>query len=260
MVTRECCCGKTSKMYQCNQKVEFKCDQQCGKLLNCKVHDCEKSCHSGDCEECAVEIEQTCYCASENRTVPCTKENKESLTYSCGRVCNKQLKCGNHNCKMLCHAGDCDDCELLPENVKTCPCGKTQIEKDQRTSCTDPIPLCTSSCKKRLTCGQPSNPHSCNSKCHFGLCPPCNKQTAVKCRCGNMDQMIKCAQLSTRADDARCKKKCTKKRNCGKHKCNQECCIGKIRVHNIFFIEFQNTTCITTANCVFLQRLIMNAH
>lgn len=47
----------------------------------------------------------------------------------------------------------------------------------------------------------------------------------VKCRCGHMDQMIKCRQLSTRADDARCKKRCVKKRSCGKHKCNKECCI-----------------------------------
>lgn len=37
--------------------------------------------------------------------------------------------------------------------------------------------------------------------------------------------MMKCVDLSTRADDARCKKRCTKKRSCGKHKCNQECCI-----------------------------------
>lgn len=63
------------------------------------------------------------------------------------------------------------------------------------------------------------------AKCHDGDCPPCNKQTSVKCRCGNMDQMMKCVDLSTRADDARCKKRCTKKRSCGKHKCNQECCI-----------------------------------
>lgn len=40
-----------------------------------------------------------------------------------------------------------------------------------------------------------------------------------------MEQQVKCRQLLTRADDARCKKRCTKKRNCGKHKCNQECCI-----------------------------------
>lgn len=226
MVSRECCCGKTSKMYQCNQKVEFKCDQSCDRDLNCKVHKCEKSCHAGSCDDCTQEIEQTCYCKRETRIVPCTKENKAALTYSCGQPCDKQLKCGNHKCKSLCHDGECADCELLPENVKTCPCGKLQIEPDQRTSCTDPIPLCTAACKKRLTCGQPNNPHVCISKCHFGPCPPCNKQTAVKCRCGFMDQAIKCNQLSTRADDARCKKKCTKKRNCGKHKCNQECCIG----------------------------------
>ena len=80
-------------------------------------------------------------------------------------------------------------------------------------------------CGKTLRCGKASHPHHCTNKCHVGNCPPCNKQTAVKCRCGHMDQMIKCRQLSTRADDARCKKRCTKKRSCGKHKCNQECCI-----------------------------------
>lgn len=225
-------------MFQCNQKVEFKCGQECGKDLNCNVHKCVKSCHSGDCDDCTEVIEQNCYCSGEKRTVPCTKENKEFSTYSCGRVCSKQLKCENHKCKKLCHEGDCGDCELLPENIKTCPCGKTQIEKDQRTNCMDPIPLCTSTCKKRLTCGQPSNPHACISKCHHGPCPPCNKQTAVKCRCGHMDQMIKCSQLLTRADDARCKKKCTKKRNCGKHKCNQECCIG-IDQYKITFFKKQ---------------------
>ena len=181
MVSRECCCGKTTKMYQCNQKVEFKCDQRCDKDLNCKVHKCEKSCHAGSCDDCAEEIEQTCYCKQENRIVACTKENKEALTYSCGRPCDKQLKCGNHKCKRLCHDGDCADCELLPENVKTCPCGKLQIEKDQRTSCRDWIPLCTGICKKRLTCGPVYKPHRCEKKCHHGPCPPCNKRTMVKC-------------------------------------------------------------------------------
>lgn len=170
MVTRTCCCGKTSRMCQCNQKLEFKCDQKCGKDLNCKVHACEESCHSGECAACSAEIEQICHCKRENRTVPCTKENIESINYCCGRVCNKQLKCNNHKCKRLCHDGDCGDCELLPDAVKTCPCGKAPIEKDQRTSCKDAIPLCTSACKKRLTCGQPSNPHSCVSKCHYGEC------------------------------------------------------------------------------------------
>lgn len=92
-------------------------------------------------------------------------------------------------------------------------------------NCTDTVPSCQSVCGKPLKCGQPNLPHQCQSKCHPGACPPCNKETAVKCRCGQMEQMVKCRNLLTRADDARCKKRCTKKRNCGKHKCSQECCI-----------------------------------
>lgn len=68
----------------------------------------------------------------------------------------------------------------------------------------------------------------------------------VKCRCGHMDKLLPCLELNVRADDARCDKKCAKvwqlnllserkffkpkriclqKRSCGKHKCNQLCCI-----------------------------------
>lgn len=152
------------------------------------MHTCEKTCHWGYCGSCTQSVVQTCYCKREKRFIRCTKENKAMLKYSCGQPCAKQLKCGNHKCQYLCHAGACADCELLPENVKTCPCGMLQIEKDQRTSCTDPIPLCTASCKMRLTCGQPNNPHTCASKCHYGPCPPCNKQIAVKCLCNGMGQ------------------------------------------------------------------------
>lgn len=225
MVTRSCGCGKTQKMLQCGQKSDLECDQQCEKELNCKMHKCEKPCHSSTCGDCDKEVEQTCYCERDKKSVPCTEESNESLRYSCFRVCNKALKCKNHKCKWLCHDGECGDCKLLPEVVTTCPCGKMILAPDQRKSCKDPIPLCTGTCKKVLPCGPPANHHTCVSKCHTGPCPPCNKQTSVKCRCGNMDQMIKCNQLSTRADDARCKKRCTKKRSCGKHKCNQECCI-----------------------------------
>lgn len=177
MVTRICGCGKTSKIFQCNQKNDLKCDQNCAKSLNCLKHNCEKSCHFGDCDNCDKEIEQNCYCKRDKRIVPCTKENNEQLIYSCDRTCNKQLKCKNHKCKEPCHPGDCGDCKLLPESVRTCPCGKRKLDKDERISCKDPIPLCGAVCKKPLTCGQPSNPHTCVSKCHAGPCPPCNKQT-----------------------------------------------------------------------------------
>lgn len=56
----------------------------------------------------------------------------------------------------------------------------------------------------------PGNPHLCQVDCHSGPCPPCHLSTMVKCRCGNMDREIACQDLTTKADDARCEKKCTK--------------------------------------------------
>jgi len=49
--------------------------------------------------------------------------------------------------------------------------------------------------------------------------------TDVKCRCGFMDKEMACAKLDSRADDARCEKQCTKRRECLRHKCGQKCCI-----------------------------------
>lgn len=111
----------------------------------------------------------------------------------------------------MCHDGECGECELLPEKVKTCPCGKMQLTT-KRESCADAVPLCTNNCRKLLRCG-----HVCQSKCHIGDCPPCKKQKTVKCRCGTTDQTVKCSDGS--GDDVRCKKRCTKKRSCGRHKC-----------------------------------------
>lgn len=164
MVTRNCNCGKTSKIYQCNQKDIVKCEEQCDKPLNCLIHKCEEKCHLGDCNICDKEIEQICYCTRDKRSVPCTKENNEKLHYSCGRVCNTMLQCKNHKCKEICHTGACANCKLLPASIKTCPCGRMLIEKTKRKSCKDPIPVCDKVCGKKLGCGQPSNPHTCISK------------------------------------------------------------------------------------------------
>ncbi|KAM7353561.1 nuclear transcription factor, X-box binding stc isoform 2-T2 [Cochliomyia hominivorax] len=224
-VKRECGCGKTSKIMQCCIKEAIECDSVCEKLLNCELHTCQEKCHEGKCPTCKEKVDQKCHCSKHERQVTCTRESHDKHNYSCGKPCGKDLSCGNHKCKDCCHPGECKPCKLSPENVTSCPCGKMPIVPEQRKSCLDPIPVCEGVCGKTLKCGKATNPHHCTSKCHLGNCPPCNKQTAVKCRCGHMDQMIKCRQLSTRADDARCKKRCTKKRSCGKHKCNQECCI-----------------------------------
>lgn len=54
------------------------------------------------------------------------------------------------------------------------------------------------------------SPHTCKSLCHEGACPPCELSTVVKCRCGNMDTEIPCKDLTEKAHDARCQKKCSK--------------------------------------------------
>lgn len=59
----------------------------------------------------------------------------------------------------------------------------------------------------------------------LGPCPTCPKNTLVRCRCGYMDKEIPCCELTGRPDDARCEKRCQKKRSCGRHKCTQLCCI-----------------------------------
>ncbi|XP_054002022.1 protein shuttle craft [Hylaeus anthracinus] len=222
MVTRCCGCGKTSQTVQCSTHKLLLCDSICGKDLNCSRHKCERKCHHGECVNCDKMIEQKCHCGKNKREITCQKD--VSLVYSCETVCGKLLECGNHTCTKLCHADACESCSLTPEKITTCCCGQTPLT-EKRQSCLDPIPVCDKICSKNLKCGQPNNPHTCKAKCHQGDCPVCDLTTDVKCRCGNMDRELACKDLISKADDARCEKRCTKRRSCGKHKCNQLCCI-----------------------------------
>ncbi|XP_065082220.1 protein shuttle craft-like [Ochlerotatus camptorhynchus] len=225
MVQRSCGCGRSTKPMQCSQKDEILCDATCEKPLNCGIHTCQQRCHCGTCGECEETLEHKCHCEKETKQVSCTVDNLDNTRFGCGEICNAQLGCKNHNCTKACHSETCGECSLSPEVITSCPCGKQAIVKGERESCLDPIPVCKAVCGKQLPCGTPGAHHVCNARCHLGECLPCNKTTLVKCRCGHMDQQIKCKQLKTRADDARCKKRCTRMRSCAKHKCNQECCI-----------------------------------
>lgn len=154
-VTRKCGCGKSSKMMQCNQKDEVKCDLNCEKLLNCELHECGQKCHLGDCENCDKTVDHRCYCGKDHCEVTCNIENNESKNYSCGKMCNRNLACKNHRCLSICHAGDCGDCKLSPEFITSCPCGKVPVFEGQRKTCTDTVPLCSGNCGKPLKCGPP---------------------------------------------------------------------------------------------------------
>lgn len=222
MVSRTCGCGKMTQSLKCCTDTHLSCNDKCDKLLNCGNHKCEKICHHGKCEPCDKKIKQICYCGKETKDIICHIDKNDN--YTCDNICNKQLNCNNHFCMNKCHPGDCDECPFEVDKIKNCYCGKTPLTI-KRNNCLDSIPTCDKICSKILKCGQPSSPHTCKSVCHSNNCPQCELTTWVKCRCGNMDREIPCIDLTTKADDARCEKKCTKKRSCGKHKCNQHCCI-----------------------------------
>lgn len=227
-VVRYCGCGKTSQTVKCALEKPLLCESTCGKPLNCGAHTCELKCHTGSCEPCQHKIEQVCYCKKQTREVDCIEENQGVLEFCCNDVCGHKLACGNHTCEEICHENECKPCQLTPDIVTQCPCGQTELSMDpdkKRKTCTDPIPTCGKVCGRKLTCGQPSSPHMCKVECHLNACPPCPRTTLVRCRCGHMDRELPCSQLTTKADDARCEKKCSKKRSCAKHKCNQPCCI-----------------------------------
>lgn len=222
-VQRSCPCGKSSKTFQCSMKETFVCEDKCEKVLSCGVHKCQEECHKSDCKPCVASIEMNCFCGKESKTETCCADNALITKYSCNKVCDLPLGCDNHRCELTCHPQKCGTCLLSPEFIKTCPCGRTKVEEGQRTNCTDPIPLCKAQCAKTLKCGPLSSPHSCASTCHLGECQPCAKSTNVKCRCGRIEEKIACRELTS--SDVRCKKKCSKFKTCGKHKCNQNCCI-----------------------------------
>lgn len=223
-VTRQCGCGATAPTVKCSSRVAIVCKGVCNKVLNCVEHKCKENCHVGECKVCIEVVYQECFCGKQGRKLTCTVETFGTSTYCCSDTCGRALPCGNHTCAEPCHSGNCPPCPRTPSLVTRCPCNQTALT-EIRESCLDPIPCCDKICGRPMACGQPSAPHCCQSVCHGGACPPCTLTTMVRCRCGHMDQEMNCTELTTRADDARCKKKCTKKRQCCKHNCNQLCCI-----------------------------------
>lgn len=150
----------------------------------------------------------------------CGSPDSVHLEYSCEQPCPKQLACGNHICELPCHPGDCRQCMREPSLVKTCPCGRTRLSAlgaAPRLSCADPIPTCTSECRKRLACG-----HACPLRCHDSPCPPCQKVVRRSCICGRSKQEITCAEASR--GEYTCQRVCQARLRCGQHKCSVVCC------------------------------------
>ncbi|XP_057980727.1 NF-X1-type zinc finger protein NFXL1 [Malania oleifera] len=229
MVDAFCFCKKKVEVVRCGAmavkgevKIEdgvFSCSSICGKKLSCGNHFCGEICHPGLCGECDLmpSKTKTCYCGKTSLL----EERQSCLDPipTCSQICGKRLPCGKHQCKELCHAGDCAPCLILTSQKcrcgstsRTVECYKTMVDEEKFT-CEKPCgrkkncgrhrcserccPLsnsnnsfsgdwdphiCSMSCGKKLRCGQ----HSCESLCHSGHCPPCLETifTDLMCACG----------------------------------------------------------------------------
>ncbi|KPM11413.1 transcriptional repressor NF-X1-like protein [Sarcoptes scabiei] len=229
-ITRVCACTKTKIMMNCAaRRSEIKCSNDCGKLLDCLNHRCEKKCHFGECQSCDKTFELKCFCGK--RTKQSVRCSDMQNGWSCEEICSKPYDCGEHKCQKICHKDGCGSCPLSPDQIKSCCCGQTllsdliSLNKQQpRKLCTDPIQTCGKICNKPLKCGDEENPHLCKAFCHEGPCPHCDQKTILRCFCGANSKMINCKEFESR--NFSCKKKCNKKLSCGRHKCLKECCVN----------------------------------
>jgi len=135
---------------------------------------------------------------------------------------NRKFDCGIHACEKGCHPQDPEivSCPRSPENVKFCPCGKTLVtDLIERTTCEDPIPVCTKPCSKLLPCG-----HTCTSTCHLDDCPPCHLLVTTKCRCSQSTFSLPCSSVGQQ--ELLCDRVCTSMKSCSRHHCGAQCCSG----------------------------------
>ncbi|KAF8571542.1 hypothetical protein P879_01656 [Paragonimus westermani] len=175
---------------------------------------------------------------------------KLGSSFSCSRVCGKQLTCEKHSCPEPCHPGDCKPCALDPSRCFTCPCCKVPLSKlvssgdpsGDRTSCTDAVPSCPNTCgRPHPLCG-----HLCPQLCHAGACPPCNLSITAKCRCGRTSKELTCVRFEELANSdgipqMLCERVCRKRKVCGRHKCTNKCC--ELTVHPCSEVCGRRLTC-----------------
>ncbi|XP_023583106.1 transcriptional repressor NF-X1 [Trichechus manatus latirostris] len=239
-MTKTCECGRTRHTARCGQAISVHCSNPCGNVLNCGQHHCAELCHGGQCQPCRIVLNQVCYCGSTSQDVLCGTDVGKSDgfgDFGCLKICGKDLKCGNHTCSQVCHPRPCQPCPRLPQLVRSCPCGQTPLSQllelgsSGRKTCMDPVPSCGKVCGKPLPCGSSDFIHTCEKLCHEGDCGPCSRTSVISCRCSFRTKELPCTSLKSEADATfMCDKRCNKKRLCGRHKCNEICCVVSVPI------------------------------
>uniref|UniRef100_A0A7N8WUA4 Transcriptional repressor NF-X1 n=1 Tax=Mastacembelus armatus TaxID=205130 RepID=A0A7N8WUA4_9TELE len=138
------------------------------KNLCTRRHDCDHpvfhNCHSEEkCPPCTYLTQKWCMGKHEQRSnIPCHLQD-----ISCGMTCNKELPCEMHQCRRICHKGDC---------------------------------LAEGSCEQPCVVPRPDCGHPCSTPCHKGSsCPrtTCTAKVALQCSCGRRKETVVCTEAAS---------------------------------------------------------------
>lgn len=219
--------------HSCHFDICPPCQQKCNEILPCS-HECGAKCHDYvkikvkdnsfkastpwevasewtefkklDHPPCEFKVPVTCIGGHETSLWPCYN----SQPTSCGRPCNRKLRCTNHTCDLQCHA--VKDQNSLEEDESCHPCNE-DCQKPRPDGCT----------------------HPCKRPCHPPPCTICYQPIKLSCFCGLMQVQFKCADYHKNTDLntlkiereklLSCGNRCSKQYPCG-HRCTAICHSG----------------------------------
>ncbi|KAF8872738.1 hypothetical protein BD779DRAFT_1613762 [Infundibulicybe gibba] len=187
---------------------DLSCGEPCQRMLACGKHKCEKPCHKGSCDSCAVVDQAKCWCGKVEKEVGCGvgeevvsitinpngQEERWSGRFSCDNICDRYV---DHS---------------QPFRLWHPPLPPVM-----------PHPL-HHALRVLPACG-----HACPAKCHTGPCPPCTVPMVRPCRCGAITRSIACFELYVQGEgdgaheerEILCERPCMALRACGKHECRR---------------------------------------
>ncbi|VDK83596.1 unnamed protein product [Litomosoides sigmodontis] len=235
------------------------CSETCGKMRGggC-IHPCTDQCHPGPCSECPLTISQKCNCGRQIITGRCGKQ----LEFKCSVVCGKTLNCGLHKCEVICHQGECNECEhVITQSTffgildPKCFCGL----EERVVACTAlNLKITSFSCGAPCTGMYACNVHKCELRCHdkhgrddCGLCSlspekkkycPCGRMLIAdlekKARTSCTDPVPTCKNVCGKVlscgseveNPYLCPRRCKKLKTCKNHRCRDMCCINEEHV------------------------------
>lgn len=190
--------------------------RQCKAGLNCGRHECGEKCCSGEqkANERLAAKKKTKFSNSSTTPGLQTDDGFEP-EHICTRPCGRLLKCGKHNCPMLCHRGPCGTCLEASFDELSCNCGQTVVAPP--IPCGTKPPKCTHPCTRGKACGHPIVPHDCHTDDEN--CPPCPYLVEKLCKCGK--KQVKAVQCWR--EGVSCGTECGKRLSCGSHTCRKSC-------------------------------------